>query len=1022
MTPWYHAITIALTLLCGMQSMAAQVNLAWTAPTENVDNSSLEDLAGFKVYYGLSSATYSESQDVGNVTNATIDQLTDDTIHYFSVTAYDAQGTESAFSSEVSALSSSQTAPTVTATHSGSGYRASETVTINAQFTHPAGENLLSLLWRPTLPSGWVLTDASGDGAPEVNGNDIVFGSEFATTTISFQYDVTASGQSSGDQTLSGDVEYMLAGMPNPATVSATPLGLTLRPIYELVVVSTHGGSLPATGASYYDNASAISASITNSPLAGSAGTRYVCTGWTGSGSVPAIGSATNIQFTLTSDSGLTWNWDTQHQLTAAAGTGGQATPTSAWFVAGASDASVLAIADTDYTFAGWTGDVPAGHEDDNPLVLTMDVPRAVAATFTQDDRTLTIVSAQNGATPAVGTHTYSYGTDISAAVTTSPLAGAAGTRYVCTGWSGSGSVPAIGSSTSVVITLNANSTIDWEWKTQYQISTDAASGGQAVVNGNWFDDGTTATATATPMSGFTFTGWTGDVPAGQELDNPLTLTMSGPRSVTAQFAVDGNAIHANHATIGTYRAPSTDTVVTATFTYPAGTTIESLVWQPTLPAGWTIASASGSESPDVVGSTLVFTTLPTANPLTFQYNISVSVGDAMTAAVGGNVAFQLQGMSSAVTIPAAPGPLDMVRLHSSDYASQHWEVDGAEVGRVLAYWRAGGYQVNADGYDGFSQTATPDKGNTNGGLHSADYREPYRVIDATELSRVLAYWRAGGYRVNPVGADGYAPAAYSPASLQSVEGQFLNSIGGSEPNILQTVPTQYAPGTTITVTNTLTYSDSLLSLFWRPTIPDGWDLISASGDGNPELVRDEIVWLGALPPSPIQMVYTLAVPIWAMGEQQIGCTIEYQPASSANPVNGIPAQGLLATLASDSDEDGLADGWEAFYAGDSGGLASDADDDADGMVNLAEFLAGTAPNDPHSVLAMSRLVRDSNDGISVSWQSAPGRSYKLLKTTSLGVPFQVVQGDIAATPPLNVFNDSDTGTQHCYYRIEVQL
>jgi hypothetical protein len=1010
-----------------------------------------------------------------------------------------------------------------------------------------------------------------------VNGNEIVFGSQFVTNTISFQYDVTASGQSSGDQTLSGDAEYMLAGMANPATVSATPLGLTLSPIYELVVVSTHGGALPATGASYYDNASAISASITNSPLAGSAGTRYVCTGWSGSGSlpatgsatyvpfsltsdsaltwnwdtqyqltaaagtggqatptsawfvagasdasvlaiadadysfagwtgdvpagkendnplvltmdapravtatftqddrtltvvsaqngatpavgthtysygtgisaavttsplagaagtryvctgwsgsgsVPAIGSATNIQFTLTSDSGLTWNWDTQYQLTATAGTGGQATPPSAWFLAGASDASVLASADADYSFAGWTGDVPVGQENDNPLVLTMDAPRAVTATFTQDDRTLTVASAQNGATPAVGTHTYSYGTDISAAVTTSPLAGAAGTRYVCTGWTGTGSVPAIGSSASVVITLRANSTIDWQWKTQYQISTDAASGGQAVADNDWFDDGTTATATATPISGFTFTGWIGDVPAGQELDNPLTLTMSSPRSVTAQFAVDGNAIHANHATIGTYRAPSTDTVVTATFTYPAGTTIESLVWQPTLPAGWTIASASGSESPDVVGSTLVFTTLPTANPLTFQYSISVPGGDAMTAAVGGNVAFQLQGMGSAVTIPAAPGSLDMVRLHSSDYASQDWKVDGAEVGRVLAYWRAGGYQVNPDGHDGFSQTATPDVGNTNGGLHSADYREPYRVIDGTELSRVLAYWRAGGYQVNPEGADGYTPAAYAPASLQNVDGYFLNSIGGSEPNILQTVPNQYAPGATLAVTNTLTYSDSLLSLFWRPTIPDGWEIISVSGDGTPELVRDEIVWLGAIPPSPIQMVYTLAVPIWAMGEQRIGCAIEYQPASTANPVNGIPAQGLLATLASDSDENGLADGWEAFYAGGSGGLSSDADDDADGMVNLAEFLAGTAPNDAHSVLAMSRLTRDSNDGIAVSWQSAPGRLYKLLKTTSLGEPFQVVQGDIAATPPLNVFNDSDTGTQHCYYRIEVQL
>ena len=43
---------------------------------------------------------------------------------------------------------------------------------------------------------------------------------------------------------------------------------------------------------------------------------------------------------------------------------------------------------------------------------------------------------------------------------------------------------------------------------------------------------------------------------------------------------------------------------------------------------------------------------------------------------------------------------------------------------------------------------------------HSADYLATYWQIDSSEASRVLAYWRAGAYHVEPTGVDGYAPGA----------------------------------------------------------------------------------------------------------------------------------------------------------------------------------------------------------------------------------------------------------------------
>ncbi len=76
--------------------------LTWDPPTTNVDGSPLTDLAGFKVYYGTSSRTYTGSIDVGNVETYTVSGLPKGQTYYFAVTAYDTSGNESDYSNEVS--------------------------------------------------------------------------------------------------------------------------------------------------------------------------------------------------------------------------------------------------------------------------------------------------------------------------------------------------------------------------------------------------------------------------------------------------------------------------------------------------------------------------------------------------------------------------------------------------------------------------------------------------------------------------------------------------------------------------------------------------------------------------------------------------------------------------------------------------------------------------------------------------------------------------------------------------------
>jgi hypothetical protein len=56
---------------------------------------------------------------------------------------------------------------------------------------------------------------------------------------------------------------------------------------------------------------------------------------------------------------------------------------------------------------------------------------------------------------------------------------------------------------------------------------------------------GTVVTLTPVPDGGYGFAGWSGNVPAGHELDNPLQLTMNQDRTVTAAFT-NPNAIAAD--------------------------------------------------------------------------------------------------------------------------------------------------------------------------------------------------------------------------------------------------------------------------------------------------------------------------------------------------------------------------------------------------------------------------------------------------------------------------------------------
>ena len=74
------------------------MTLTWTANRES-------DLAGYKIYVGTASGTYSfpgSAFVIGNVTSYTISDLPKGQTYFFAMSAYDSAGNESPLSAEVS--------------------------------------------------------------------------------------------------------------------------------------------------------------------------------------------------------------------------------------------------------------------------------------------------------------------------------------------------------------------------------------------------------------------------------------------------------------------------------------------------------------------------------------------------------------------------------------------------------------------------------------------------------------------------------------------------------------------------------------------------------------------------------------------------------------------------------------------------------------------------------------------------------------------------------------------------------
>ncbi len=191
----------------------------------------------------------------------------------------------------------------------------------------------------------------------------------------------------------------------------------------------------------------------------------------------------------------------------------------------------VSAIPNAGYRFTNWTGDLSS---TDNPLLVTMTGDLNVTANFElippppEYDLTVdTVGSGRVALDPPGGT--YEESTVVT--LTANPSSG-----WSFTGWAGD----VTGTDNPLVVTMTSDLNVTANFEEippppEYNLTVVTEGSGTVDLNppGGTYEESTVVTLTANPSSGWSFTGWAGDVTG---TDNPLVVTMTSDLNVTANF------------------------------------------------------------------------------------------------------------------------------------------------------------------------------------------------------------------------------------------------------------------------------------------------------------------------------------------------------------------------------------------------------------------------------------------------------------------------------------------------------
>ncbi len=346
-----HMVTFVMMLLLITTNVlnASQVSLTWSA----------EDAAGYRLYYGTTSRTYSWVVDTGSMTSYTVQNLSAGPVYYFAVKSYDSSGHESSYSNEVSFNTGSctYTISSSSITVPATGTSGNLTVTTQAGCT-----------WTATTGVDWVtiISGASGSNsgsvaytvAPNTTGASrsatfTVAGQIFSITQNAGQvFAISASAGTGGAVSPSGTTSVVSGGQQayaitptsgygiNKVLIDGTSIGaassytftsvkanhtisatFTKTTTYSLTLNKTGTGTGTVTTSPTGTNfAAGTVVTVTATPVATS-----IFTGWSGA----CIGTSTTCKLTMYSAKTVTAKFTAKkyYTISAATTTGGKISP-----------------------------------------------------------------------------------------------------------------------------------------------------------------------------------------------------------------------------------------------------------------------------------------------------------------------------------------------------------------------------------------------------------------------------------------------------------------------------------------------------------------------------------------------------------------------------------------------------------------------------------------------------------------------------------------------------------------------
>ncbi len=173
----------------------------------------------------------------------------------------------------------------------------------------------------------------------------------------------------------------------------------------------------------------------------------------------------------------------------------------------------------TGWSFAHWTGDLTGSA---NPISITINGNKSVTAHFTQNEYTLTITPVGSGSVSRNNPGPYHYGDVVQ-------LTAVPNGSWSFHSWTGD----LTGSTNPTSITINGNKSVTALF-TEYTLTvTTVGNGSVSRSNFGPYHYGDVVQLTATPVTGWSFADWTGDLTGNT---NPASITIDGNKNVTARF------------------------------------------------------------------------------------------------------------------------------------------------------------------------------------------------------------------------------------------------------------------------------------------------------------------------------------------------------------------------------------------------------------------------------------------------------------------------------------------------------